>query len=259
MGCSKVARPVVTGAGTGIGRAIALALARAGATVAVTDLDADQAGRVAAEIGCRLLACARRHRCGCHGARCSTRPPLASWAASTCSAPMPASRPCARWSISARTSGTLNMAVNAKGVFLTQPGGLPPLAGRRHEGRDRQHRLARRQAGGTACSPTIRPASSPSWASPRRSPGRWRRRSGVNCVCPGFVRTGMQHREVAWEAELRGHERGAVRDEYIALTPLGRLRGARGRGRRDRLSRFRAAPASSPARALNVTGGVRMD
>jgi NAD(P)-dependent dehydrogenase (short-subunit alcohol dehydrogenase family) len=42
---------VVTGAGGGLGRAIAAELARRGYTVQVTDLDADAATRVAAEIG----------------------------------------------------------------------------------------------------------------------------------------------------------------------------------------------------------------
>src|SRR5512140_355736 len=40
----------VTGAGTGIGRAIALAMAAEGARVAVTDIDADWAKKVAEEI-----------------------------------------------------------------------------------------------------------------------------------------------------------------------------------------------------------------
>lgn len=44
-----------------------------------------------------------------------------------------------------------------------------------------------------------------------------------NCVCPGYVKTSMQSRETVWEAELRGMTPEAVRDEYVSLTPLGRL------------------------------------
>ena len=39
----------------------------------------------------------------------------------------------------------------------------------------------------------------------------------------GFVRTGMQEREALWEAELRGTTSEAVRADYVAQTPLGRL------------------------------------
>ena len=45
----------------------------------------------------------------------------------------------------------------------------------------------------------------------------------VNAVCPGFVATGMQSREVQWEATLRGVTPQRVIDDYIAQTPLGRL------------------------------------
>lgn len=46
----------------------------------------------------------------------------------------------------------------------------------------------------------------------------------VNAVCPGFVHTSMQDREVVWEAKLRGiTDPEEVRKEYIKLTPLGRL------------------------------------
>jgi NAD(P)-dependent dehydrogenase (short-subunit alcohol dehydrogenase family) len=45
----------------------------------------------------------------------------------------------------------------------------------------------------------------------------------VNCVCPGFVRTGMQAREIAWEAALTDRTAERVADSYIAQTPLGRL------------------------------------
>lgn len=46
----------------------------------------------------------------------------------------------------------------------------------------------------------------------------------VNAVCPGYVHTAMQNREVIWEAQLRGiADPEEVRKEYIKLTPMGRL------------------------------------
>ena len=45
----------------------------------------------------------------------------------------------------------------------------------------------------------------------------------VNAVCPGFVATPMQERELAWEAALRAVTPEAVRAMWIGDTPLGRL------------------------------------
>lgn len=45
----------------------------------------------------------------------------------------------------------------------------------------------------------------------------------VNSVCPGFVATPMQDRELAWEAELKGSTPEAVKESWIADTPLARL------------------------------------
>jgi NAD(P)-dependent dehydrogenase (short-subunit alcohol dehydrogenase family) len=45
----------------------------------------------------------------------------------------------------------------------------------------------------------------------------------VNSVCPGFVSTPMQVRELAWEAELRGISPEDVKKMWINDTPLGRL------------------------------------
>ena len=45
----------------------------------------------------------------------------------------------------------------------------------------------------------------------------------VNCVCPGYVRTSMQDRELVWEAGLRNMTAAKVRAEYVSLTPLGRI------------------------------------
>jgi NAD(P)-dependent dehydrogenase (short-subunit alcohol dehydrogenase family) len=44
-----------------------------------------------------------------------------------------------------------------------------------------------------------------------------------NCVCPGFVRTSMQDRELVWEGSLRGMSPDAVFADYVRNTPLGRI------------------------------------
>jgi NAD(P)-dependent dehydrogenase (short-subunit alcohol dehydrogenase family) len=80
----------------------------------------------------------------------------------------------------------------------------------------------------------------------------------VNCVCPGFVKTGMQSREVQWEARLRGMSPQAVVDEYVAQTPLGRLEEPEDVAKSVL---FLASDLSGfiTGESLNVTGGVRMD
>ena len=45
----------------------------------------------------------------------------------------------------------------------------------------------------------------------------------VNSVCPGYVATPMQERELGWEAELRGTTVEQVRELYLADTPMRRL------------------------------------
>lgn len=77
----------------------------------------------------------------------------------------------------------------------------------------------------------------------------------VNAVCPGFVKTGMQEREVAWEAELRGVTAERVIEDYISQTPLGRLEEA------EDVADVVVFLCSQSARfmtgqAINVTGGV---
>ena len=80
----------------------------------------------------------------------------------------------------------------------------------------------------------------------------------VNCVCPGFVRTGMQEREIEWEGKLRGMTPEAVRAEYVALTPLGRIEEPEDVADivlflASDLSRFLTGEA------VNASGGVLMD
>ena len=79
----------------------------------------------------------------------------------------------------------------------------------------------------------------------------------VNAVCPGFVRTPMQDREVVWEAGLRDMTPEAVRQSYIDQTPLGRLETP------EDVADVLVFLASDAARfmtgqGINVTGGVYM-
>lgn len=48
----------------------------------------------------------------------------------------------------------------------------------------------------------------------------------VNSVCPGYVATGMQERELAWEADLRGTTVDEVKSLYLVETPLHRIEDA---------------------------------
>jgi meso-butanediol dehydrogenase / (S,S)-butanediol dehydrogenase / diacetyl reductase len=80
----------------------------------------------------------------------------------------------------------------------------------------------------------------------------------VNSVCPGYVATPMQDRELGWEAALRGVAPEHVRQLWIDDTPLGRLETP------EDVARAVAFLAGPDARfitgeALAVNGGAFMD
>jgi NAD(P)-dependent dehydrogenase (short-subunit alcohol dehydrogenase family) len=80
----------------------------------------------------------------------------------------------------------------------------------------------------------------------------------VNSVCPGFVATPMQTRELAWEAELRGVDPETVKQMWINDTPLARLQSPHD------VAKVVAFLASDDAEfitgeALSVNGGAFMD
>jgi NAD(P)-dependent dehydrogenase (short-subunit alcohol dehydrogenase family) len=80
----------------------------------------------------------------------------------------------------------------------------------------------------------------------------------VNSVCPGFVATPMQTRELVWEAELRGIDPETVKQMWINDTPLARLQSPHD------VAKVVAFLASDDAEfitgeALSVNGGAFMD
>lgn len=80
----------------------------------------------------------------------------------------------------------------------------------------------------------------------------------VNSVCPGYVATPMQDRELLWEAELRGTDVEVVRDMYLADTPMRRLETAEDVAR---VVAFLVGPDASfvTGEAIAVNGGAFMD
>ncbi|MBB5160439.1 SDR family NAD(P)-dependent oxidoreductase [Mycobacterium sp. AZCC_0083] len=80
----------------------------------------------------------------------------------------------------------------------------------------------------------------------------------VNCVCPGYVETPMQSRELEWEGQLRGITTDGVRAMMVDDTPLRRLE------QPEDVARSVAFLLSADARfitgeALAVNGGAYMD
>ena len=77
----------------------------------------------------------------------------------------------------------------------------------------------------------------------------------VNCICPGFVKTDMQKREIKLESVLRNMTEKEVKKEYIDMTPLGRLVETKDVAN---LFNFLASDYSDfmTGQALNITGGI---
>ena len=80
----------------------------------------------------------------------------------------------------------------------------------------------------------------------------------VNAVCPGYVRTSMQEREVNWEASLRNISPADVHRLYINDTPLSRLETAEDVAK---IAVFLASSLSDfkTGVSVSVNGGSYMD
>ena len=250
-------KALVTGAGTGIGRAIARALAREGAVVAATDIAPKAAEAVAAEIGVSAF-----------GMRLDVIDASATETVFAEAAGRMGGLDilCANAGISSmhlvrdldEAEWDRNMAVNAKGVFLSNRAAV------RRWLADGTRGVIVNTASmpGKIGAPWLAHYSASKFAVVGFTQALAREVAPhgirVNCVCPGFVRTSMQQRELEWEAGLRGMSVEAVQADYVAQTPLGRLEEP------EDVADVIAFLCSDAARfvigeALNVTGGARMD
>lgn len=247
---------LITGAANGIGRASALAFAREGAQVIVTDLDEAGAQAVAAEIGAR----ARAYRLdvtdrssivdGFERAEAELGPISIVHANAGVSNMKPAVD-------LTEEDWDFNFAINAKGVFLTNQAAVRHFQAHGIKGTIVNTASLASKVG----APLLAHYSASKFAVIGWTQALAREVAvdgiRVNAVCPGFVKTPMQDREVVWEAELRGMTPEAVRQSYIDQTPLGRLETP------EDVAEVVVFLASDAARfmtgqGINVTGGVYM-
>ncbi|MCB1494649.1 MAG: SDR family oxidoreductase [Bauldia sp.] len=250
-------RAVVTGAARGIGQAICRALAAEGVRVAVADLDEAAAGELAAELG--------------NGARgfgidVSDRASVSSCFAAIEEAFGGYDILCANAGVSSMQlvvdmtdeDWDFNFDVNARGVFLTNQCAV-------------RHFLATGNKGVIVNTASLAAKVGAPWLAHysaskfavlgfTQALAREVASDGirVNCVCPGFVRTSMQEREVKWEADLRRMSEAEVIADYVGQTPMGRLEEPEDVAK---TVLFLASDLSGfiTGEAINVTGGVRMD
>ncbi len=220
-------RGFITGAGTGIGRAIAIEMVREGADLCVTDLDGVAAARVCEE--------AREIR---SGATVISDTLDVRDATATATVVERAANQLGGLDLAVNNAGVssmrrvvdlteqdwdFNMDINAKGIFLSCQA----------EVREFQRRNTRAAIVNTAsmagkkAAPLLAHYSASKFAviGFTQSLALEVAEQGirVNAVCPGYVRTSMQEREVGWESSLRGITPDEVIADYLRAIPLGRM------------------------------------
>lgn len=247
---------LVTGAAAGIGAAIARRLAEHGARVSITDRDRGGAERLAAALGAarsdELDVTSAASIDAAFSSAVADFGPIdvlvANAGVSTMRAVVDLSE----------EDWDFNLDVNAKGVFLTNRAAV-------------RHFLAAGRAGvivntasmaGKIGAPFLAHYSASKFAVVGFTQALAREVAAqgirVNAVCPGYVVTSMQERELDWEAQLRGLTVDEVRALYLRDVPLGRLETPEDVAK---VVHFLASDEAAymTGQAINVTGGARMD
>ena len=250
-------RALVTGGARGIGAAIVRALAGAGVRVAIADLDVAAAQALAAGIGGGAAAVEIdvRDRASSEAAFATAIGQLGGLDILCANAGVSTMR---RALDITDDEWEYNFAVNARGIFLSNQ-----IACRHFIGEQQPGVIVNTASlAGKVGAPLLAHYSASKFAvlgwtqslAREMAPHAIR----VNAVCPGFVKTSMQEREIVWEGALRGMTPEAVRAEYVALTPMARIEEP------EDVADVVLFLTSDAARfmtgqGVNVTGGVRMD
>lgn len=246
-------RAIVTGGATGIGNAIARGLAAQGVTVCIADLDEDAANNAAGALGQghHAVRVDVRDRDSVQTALDAAIDAMGGLDICIANAGVSSMRPAVDLT---DEDWDFNMDVNARGVFLTNQ-----IAARHFLKTGSGVIVNTASLAAKIGAALLAHYSASKFAVVGWTQGLARELAPhgirVNAVCPGFVATGMQTREVAWEAKLRGITGEQVIADYIAQTPLGRLETP------EDVAGVVLFLCSDAARfmtgqAINVTGGV---
>ena len=247
---------LVTGAATGIGAAIARRFSAHGASITVTDRDGAGAQCLATELGrARALALDVTDAAATDAAFAAAVEALGPLDVVVANAGVSTMRPVVDLT---EDEWDFNMDVNAKGVFLTNRAAVRSFIAHGRAGVI----VNTASMAGKIGAPFLAHYSASKFAVVGFTQALARevaaRGIRVNAVCPGYVITSMQERELSWEAELRGLTVDEVRALYLRDVPLGRLETP------DDVAKVVHFLASDEAaymtgQAINVTGGTRMD
>ena len=248
-------RAIVTGAATGIGRAIAAALSRQVVRVAIGDIDLAAAGTAAETIGSGAIAVAVdvRKRASVEAAFAEVEAVFGGYEILIANAGVSTMQHALeltdeQWNHS--------FDVNARGIFLANQ-----IAARRFKAKGSGVIVNTASLAAKVGAPLLAHYSASKFAVLGWTQALARELAPlgirVNAICPGFVQTSMQEREVAWEATLRGVAPERVVQDYIGQTPLGRLE------QPEDVADVAVFLCSDSARfmtgqGINVTGGVYM-
>jgi meso-butanediol dehydrogenase/(S,S)-butanediol dehydrogenase/diacetyl reductase len=213
---------VTTGAGSGIGAAIARELGRRGHTVIVTDLVLEAAQRVAEEIaGASAIAMDVTDPNQCHDVAqqvAQQHGGLDIWVSNAGVSKM------IPFLDITEADYDRTLDVNLKGVFFASQAAARCMVDSRSRGVIvNVASMAGKQGKVRFLADYVASKFGVVGLTQAMALELAEHQIRVNSVCPGYVATPMQNRELAWEADLRGTTIDSVRETWIADTPLGRL------------------------------------